>query len=74
MVAGLEGNDAVTVHVKRLRAEILPVKASLGREFEQVVLESAVWGKRVHYVGGFCANRGRRAHAEPASHPTSKLG
>jgi hypothetical protein len=73
MAAGLDGNDAVTIHVKRLRAEILPVKASLERELERVVLDCAVWGKRVHRVGGLGVKRGHRALAEPASHPTPKL-
>jgi hypothetical protein len=52
MAAGLNGSDRIVISTKTLRAELLSVKADLERELEKVVLDCAVCGKRVHYVGG----------------------
>ena len=52
MVAGLDGNDRVTIGVKMLRAKLLNVKADLERELERQVLDCSVCGRKVHYVGG----------------------
>jgi hypothetical protein len=55
-----------------LRAELLSVKADLER-LEKIVLDCAVCGKRVHYVGGLGVRAGHLAHAEPATHATPKV-
>jgi hypothetical protein len=73
IAASLDGTDRVVVSTKMLRAELLSVKADLGRELECEVLDYAVCGKRVHYVGGLGARDGHLAHAEPAPHATPKL-
>lgn len=49
------------------------MKADLERELERLVLDSAVCGKTVHYVGGLDVRAGHGAHAEPAPHATPKL-
>jgi hypothetical protein len=73
MAAGLDASDRIVVSTKMLRAELLSVKADLERELEKVVLDCAVCGKRVHYVGGLGIEAGHWAHAEPAPHATPKL-
>jgi len=49
------------------------VNAVLGRELERLVLDCAVCGKTILYIGGRGVRAGRRAHAEPAPHATPKL-
>lgn len=56
-----------------LRAELLSVKGDLEREIERIVLDSAVCGRTVHYVGGLGVSPGHWAHAEPAPLATTKL-
>jgi hypothetical protein len=73
MAAGLDGSDKDVVSTKMLRVELLSVKADLERELEKVVLDCAVCGKRVHYVGGLGVRVGHWAHAEPAPHGTPTL-
>jgi hypothetical protein len=48
MDAGLDGSDAVKVHVKQLRAELLSVKSDLERELETVLLDCVVCGVPAH--------------------------
>jgi hypothetical protein len=73
MVAGFDGSDRIVVGVKMLRAELLSVKADLERELERIVLDCAVCGRTVHYVGGLGVRAGHWGHAEPAPHETPKL-
>jgi hypothetical protein len=73
MAAGLDGSAPLVVNIKMLRAELLSVKADLERELEKVVLDCAVCGKRVHYVGSLGVRAGHWAHAEPAPHETPKV-
>jgi hypothetical protein len=60
----------IVVSTKMLRAELFSVKSDLERELEKVVLDCAVCGRTVQYVGGLA---GHWAHAEPAPHATPKL-
>jgi hypothetical protein len=73
MDAGLDGSEPFVVNIKRLRAELLSVKADLERELEKVFLDCVVCGVPVHYVGGLGVKAGHWAHAEPAPHDTPKL-
>jgi hypothetical protein len=46
------------VSIKPLRAELLSVKADLERELERDVLDYAVCGRTIHYVGGLGVRTG----------------
>lgn len=61
MAAGRDGSDKIVLSTKMLRPELLSVKADLERELEKVVLDCAVCGRTVHYVGalGVRASPGR---------------
>jgi hypothetical protein len=65
MAAGLDGSDKIVVSTKMLRAELLSVKADLERELEREILDCAVCGKRVHYVGGLGVRASYWAHVKP---------
>jgi hypothetical protein len=71
--AGLDGSEPFVVNIKRLRAELLSVKADLERELEREVLDYAVCGRPIHYVGGLRVRAGHWSHAAPAPHDTPKL-
>jgi hypothetical protein len=74
MDAGLDGSEPFVVNIKRLRVELLSVKADLERELERELLNCVVCGRTAHYVGGLGVKTGHWAHAEPAPHATPKLG
>jgi hypothetical protein len=73
MAAGLDGSGRIVVGTKRLRAELLSVKADLERELERVVLNCIACGVPAHYVGGLGVRAGHWSHAAPAPHETPKL-
>jgi hypothetical protein len=69
---GLDRSDPLTVRAKMLRTELLRVKADLERELELLVLDCAVCGRTVHYVGGLgvkagCARRTRTSRDAESS-------
>jgi hypothetical protein len=58
MDAGLDGSEPFVVNIKRLRAELLSVKADLERELERELLNCVVCGRTAHYVGGLGVKTG----------------
>jgi hypothetical protein len=74
MAAGLDGSDRLTLGVKELRAELLYVKADLEHELEREILDCAVCGRTVHYVGGLTSGMviGRTPNRRRTPHPNSR--
>jgi len=60
--------DALVVHAKMLRLELLKVKADLERELETLSLNCSKCGLDVHWVSGLGVTPGHWAHGEPAPH------
>lgn len=69
MEAGLPADHPVTVAAKKLRLELLQVKADLERELATWVLDCKDCGMDVHWVQGIAmSDPGHWAHARPAPH------
>lgn len=61
-------SDPLVVHAKRLRMELLKVKADLERELEDFSLNCSKCGLDVRWVSGRGVTPGPWSHAEPAPH------
>jgi hypothetical protein len=58
----------VILAAKRLRLELLDVKAAIERDLATSAPNCPAYGLSVHWVSGLGVRPGRWAHAEPAPH------
>jgi hypothetical protein len=58
IASGLDGSHRVTLSAKRLRLELLQVKADLERELGTLVLDCSDCGRTVHWVSGLGSQPG----------------